>query len=222
LSRFVRFGNGVVSGIVYRQQLKMHDPGFMFNPSTRTDTDLHRNLIAIFIPKKGASTMGADDRASVDQHENISTAPHKIGEEVLDPHVRDDHGDPHQAALDDAEDDGHVTASTWAAIFFLGITCVSSLNFTLNSFVPVATLVAMDLQGNLNNVNWVSGGWSLGGSVAFAVAGQLSDYFGRKDVVVVGQLFPLVGHLVGATAQSFGQVLAAMVLLGIGTGTTCV
>lgn len=145
----------------------------------------------------------------------------KIGEESLDPHIFDDHGDPHQAALD-ANTDGKVTLKTWAAVFFLGVTFMSSLNFTLNSFIPVATTVAMEIQGSVDNVNWIAGGWSLGGSVAFAIAGQLSDLLGRKHVVLVGQGFLLVGHLVGASAQTFNQIIAAMVLLGVGTGITFV
>ncbi|KIW86772.1 uncharacterized protein Z519_12558 [Cladophialophora bantiana CBS 173.52] len=147
---------------------------------------------------------------------------HKIGEELLDSHIHDDHGDPHGAALNDEDADGKVKATTWAAVFFLGITYISSLSFTLNSFASIATSVAMELQGNLNNLNWVSGGFSLGGSVAFALAGGFSDYLGRKDVIVTGQIILLIGHLVGATAQSFEQIVAAMTLLGVGTGITFV
>lgn len=146
----------------------------------------------------------------------------KIGEEVLDSRIHDDHGDPHRAALEDANAEGKVKATTWAAVFFLGITFVASLSFTLNSFASIATLVAMDLQGSLDNVNWVAGGFSLGGSVAFALAGGFSDYLGRKDIIVTGQIFLLIGHLVGATAQSFNQIIAAMTILGVGTGMTFV
>ncbi len=169
--------------------------------------------------------------AEIVQQENIEgispvgeqkPARGKIGEEVLDPHIHDDHGDPHRAALDDVDAEGKVKATTWGAVFFLGITFISSLSFTLNSFASIATLVAMELQGNLNNVNWVAGGFSLGGSVAFALAGGFSDYLGRKDIIVTGQIFLLIGHLVGATAQTFNQIIAAMTILGVGTGMTFV
>ncbi|KAK3175528.1 hypothetical protein K4F52_010193 [Lecanicillium sp. MT-2017a] len=76
----------------------------------------------------------------------------------------------------------------------------------------------MEIQGNMNNLNWIAGGWSLGGSIAFAIGGQLSDYFGRKGVVLAGQVLLLVGHLLGATAQTFNQLIAAMVILGAGAG----
>lgn len=163
-----------------------------------------------------------------DNIENVSgvvertSAIHNIGDEILDSHIHDDHGDPHKAALDYSATDGKVKATTWAAVFFLSLTLVPSLNFTLNSFVPIATSVAMEIQGSLDNLNWVAGGFSLGGSIGFAVAGQMSDYLGRKDVVVVGQGFLLIGHLVGATAQNFSQIIAAMVLLGVGAGSSFV
>lgn len=148
----------------------------------------------------------------------VKTSKHRIGEEVLDSHIHDDHGDPHKAALEGADEETRVDWTTCAAVFFLGLTFLSSLGFTLNCFLSVATLVALQLQGSTNNVNWVAGGFSLSGSVAFAIAGQLSDYLGRKDVIVLGQAFLLVGHLTCATAQSFNQVIAGMVLLGVGTG----
>ncbi|KAH8691682.1 putative siderophore iron transporter, partial [Talaromyces proteolyticus] len=111
-----------------------------------------------------------------------------------------------------------VSASTWAAVFFLGMTFLPSITFSLSTFVPVGTTVALKLQGNTNNVNWLAGGWSLSGSVAFAIAGQLSDYMGRKQVVFTGQVLLLIGHLVGATAQGLNQIIAAMVIIGAGTG----
>jgi hypothetical protein len=163
-----------------------------------------------------------DQIQPVTDQDRAPRAVHKVGEEVLNDRIHDDHGDAHRAALENADADAHVSASTWAAVFFLGFTFIPALSFTLNSFVTVASLVALELQGNLKNLNWVAGGFSLSGSVSFAIAGQLSDYLGRKDIVVGGQVILLVGHLVGATAQSFNQIIAAMALLGIGTGSTFV
>lgn len=149
-------------------------------------------------------------------------AMNQIGEEVLDPNIHDDHGDPHKAAFEPTDASGRVSIMTWAAVFFLGLTLVSALNFTLNSFVAVAPTVALHIQGSLDNLNWITGGFSLAGSVSFAIAGQLSDYFGRKDIVLAGQACLLIGHLLGATAQSFSQLVAAMVILGFGTGISFV
>jgi MFS family permease len=64
----------------------------------------------------------------------------------------------------------------------------------------------------------MASGWSLGGSVAFAIAGQISDYFGRRYIILFGQALLVLGHILGATAQSVNQCIAAMVILGFGTG----
>ena len=76
----------------------------------------------------------------------------------------------------------------------------------------------MELQGSTLNVNWMASGWSLAGSVSFAIAGQLSDYFGRRYILIFGQVLLVIGHIVGATAQTVNQGIAAMVILGFGTG----
>ena len=64
----------------------------------------------------------------------------------------------------------------------------------------------------------MASGWSLAGSVSFAIAGQLSDYFGRRYILIFGQVLLVIGHIVGATAQTVNQGIAAMVILGFGTG----
>ena len=66
----------------------------------------------------------------------------------------------------------------------------------------------------------MSSGWALGGSVSFAIAGQLSDYFGRRYILLFGQGLLIVGYIIGATANTVNQLIAAMVFLGFGTGKT--
>lgn len=78
--------------------------------------------------------------------------------------------------------------------------------------------MAMALQGNTDHSNWIASGWSLAGSVAFAIAGQMSDYFGRRYILMLGQAFLIVGHIVAATANSLNQAIAGMVIIGFGTG----
>ncbi len=128
--------------------------------------------------------------------------------------------DTHAAALRDAEAEIHVSNSTYLAVFFLGFTFQPSLTFTVLFVFPVIVPIAMQLQGSTHNANWLASGWSLAGSIAFALAGQLSDYFGRRYLLMFGQGLLIVGHIVGATAKSLEQCIAAMVILGFGTGTT--
>ncbi|KIX09124.1 uncharacterized protein Z518_00202 [Rhinocladiella mackenziei CBS 650.93] len=143
---------------------------------------------------------------------------HQVGDEQLDPHIHDDHGDPHRAALEDLDPDAKVSLSVWLAVFFLSFTAHPSISFPLLCVFPINVPIAMDLQGNSLNVNWIAGSWSLAGSVAMVLAGQLSDYFGRRQIVLFGQATLIVGHLLGGTAQSLGQIIAAMTILGLGVG----
>lgn len=143
----------------------------------------------------------------------------KIGEEALDRHIYDDKGDPHRTALEDCDADGKVSMSTLAAIFFVIFTVHPALSFTLLTVFPILGPIGLELQGSTLNVNWMASGWSLAGGVAFALAGQLSDYFGRRGILLAGQALLIVGHIVGATAQSVNQCIAGMTILGLGTGT---
>lgn len=87
---------------------------------------------------------------------------------------------------------------------------------------PIIVPIAIELQGNTHNANWMASGWSLAGSIAFAIAGQTSDYFGRRYILLFGQALLILGHIIGCTANSVNQGIAAMVILGFGTGTTFV
>lgn len=58
--------------------------------------------------------MESDKMPGHDHQEDITFVTHEIGHEKLDPHIRDDHNDPHRAALED-DTEQKVTKSTWAA-----------------------------------------------------------------------------------------------------------
>ncbi len=165
----------------------------------------------------------AGEKSEQVTHDEIAFShPGGIGEERLDSHIRDDHNDPHRAALKDIDLDQKVTKSTWAAVFFLGFTFQPSLSFTILMVFPILVPIAIELQGNTHNVNWMASGWSLAGSIAFTIAGQTSDYFGRRYILLFGQALLVLGHIIGCTSNSVNQGIAAMVILGFGTGTTFV
>jgi len=52
--------------------------------------------------------------------------------------------------------------------------------------------IGMSLDG-LEDIAWIPGGWSIGAAVSFSIAGALSDIFGRRWVVMFGQILVLVG-----------------------------
>ena len=151
--------------------------------------------------------------------ENAPLTKRSIGNEILDPHIRDDKGDPHRAALEDIDPDSKVSLSTWVAIFFMGFTYHPAISFTILTVFPILVQIGLELDKSTANISWMASGWSLAGSVAFAIAGQLSDCFGRREVLMFGQILLIIGHIVGATAQSVNQAIAGMVILGFGCGT---
>lgn len=54
--------------------------------------------------------------------------------------------------------------------------------------------IGMSLDG-LEDIAWIPGGWSIGAAVSFAIAGALSDIFGRRWVVMFGQFLVLIGSV---------------------------
>jgi len=54
--------------------------------------------------------------------------------------------------------------------------------------VPIGTAL-----GDTTNIGWIPGGWSIASSVSFSIAGSLSDIFGRRNVILVGQGITVIG-----------------------------
>lgn len=81
------------------------------------------------------------DAVSYAHHENNHHGD--VHEDRLDPNIRDDHGDPHRAALEATEDEGRVTKSTWAAVVFLGFTFQPSLSFTIYCCFPILVRISI-------------------------------------------------------------------------------
>jgi hypothetical protein len=77
---------------------------------------------------------------------------------------------------------------------FLGLSFVPAI---ASGFVMPSQIIAqigMSLDG-LQDIAWIPGGWSIGAAVSFAIAGALSDIFGRRWVVMFGQSLVLVGSV---------------------------
>ena len=55
------------------------------------------------------------EKTNSQHHEEIAFVTGEVGQERLDSHIRDDHNNPHRAALEDINLDQKVTKSTWAA-----------------------------------------------------------------------------------------------------------
>lgn len=68
--------------------------------------------------------------------------------------------------------------------------CPVSAGFTLITAILVQ--VGTDL-GDTTNIAWIVGGWSVASSVSFSIAGSLSDIFGRRHTIIVGEVLAIVG-----------------------------
>ena len=69
---------------------------------------------------------------------------------------------------------------------------------------------------------WIPSGWGAAAAVGFSIAGRLSDVFGRRYVILVGQALTVVGGIVACTANNMNQLIAGEVILGGSIGTVSV
>ncbi len=127
-------------------------------------------------------------------------------------HVPLDFEDPHRAALEDNPENAErpplrtllaVMVSydsldippgllTEAVKQFLALSyvCPIGCGFFLISaiLVPVGTEL-----GDTQNIAWIVSGWSTASSVSFSIAGKVSDIFGRRWTILVGEVICIVG-----------------------------
>ncbi|KAH8788291.1 fungal trichothecene efflux pump [Diaporthe sp. PMI_573] len=100
-----------------------------------------------------------------------------------------------------------VSLSTILAVFFMGLSYVPAISAGL--LLPTGILQQIGQQlGDTENIIWIPGGWSVASAVAFSIAGGLSDVFGRRWVLMAGQLFTLIGGVAAGTT-----------IIGFGAGT---
>lgn len=84
----------------------------------------------------------------------------------------------------------------WADTFsfdqFMGLSYVPSISCGLLLPSGILQQIGQEL-GDTDNIAWIPGGWSVASAVSFAVAGAVSDIFGRKWVLISGQALTLIG-----------------------------
>lgn len=99
----------------------------------------------------------------------------------------------------------------------MGLSYVPAISAGL--LLPTGILQQIGQQlGDTENIIWIPGGWSVASAVAFSIAGGVSDIFGRRWVLMSGQIMTLVGGIVGATATTTLNVAAGTTIIGFGAG----
>ncbi len=91
----------------------------------------------------------------------------------------------------------------------------------INSMLPALAEMAETLGiGEANDRQWIVTAYLLGFGGAQIVYGTLSDRFGRKPVLMVGLALYVAASIAAAFAGSFGVMMLARVLQGVGAAAT--
>ena len=130
--------------------------------------------------------------------------------------------DAHKAALEDNPEHAEkLSLSVILSALFLGTSFTGPIIFGFILVTPILVQLSQKLGGEAESF-WIPSGWGAAAAVGFSVAGRLSDIFGRRIVILVGQLLTIVGGAVACSAQSMNQLIAGEVILGGSIGTVSV
>lgn len=77
---------------------------------------------------------------------------------------------------------------------FMGISYVAAISSGLVMPAGIVAQIGTAL-GDMENIGWIPGGWGIASAMSFSVAGRLSDIFGRRYVLITGQVFTLIGSV---------------------------
>jgi len=130
--------------------------------------------------------------------------------------------DPHRAALEDNPEQAEkLTWSVVLSALFLGTSFTGPIIFGFILVTPILVQLSEKL-GGANIDFWIPSGWGAAAAVGFSIAGRLSDIFGRRYVILVGQSMTIIGGIISCTARTMNQLIAGEVILGASIGTVSV
>lgn len=75
---------------------------------------------------------------------------------------------------------------------FMGLSYVAAISCGLVLVTGILAQIGTAL-GDTENIVWIPGGWSIASAVSFSIAGGFSDIFGRRYVLISGQVITLIG-----------------------------
>lgn len=130
--------------------------------------------------------------------------------------------DPHKAALEDNPERAEkLTLSVILSALFLGTSFTGPIIFGFITVTPILVQLGEEIGGASLSF-WIPSGWGAAAAVGFTIAGRLSDIFGRRYVILFGQLLTVIGGAIAGTANSMNQLIAGEVVLGASIGTVSV
>jgi EmrB/QacA subfamily drug resistance transporter len=86
------------------------------------------------------------------------------------------------------------------------------------TLLATATPAIAATLGGLRDTSWIAVGYLLASATIVPVYGRLGDRRGRREMLLVALAVFTAGSLACGVAQSFGQLIAARVLQGLGGG----
>ena len=112
--------------------------------------------------------------------------------------------------------------SYWISPLFVGSYIAIGCGFAAATggfalVAPLLTVINDDL-GPSDNITWVALVYLLCQAVFFLIVGRLTDIFGRRWFFISGSVIGLIGSILGATATSINQMIAAELFIGIASG----
>lgn len=93
---------------------------------------------------------------------------------------------------------------------------VLSYSMTQMMVVPALPAISRDLGAGPTGIAWIISAYLLSTSVATPLFGQLGDVLGRANVLIATLAIATVGSLLGMTAETTAQLVAARVLQAVG------
>ncbi|KAH7400399.1 major facilitator superfamily transporter [Cadophora sp. MPI-SDFR-AT-0126] len=125
--------------------------------------------------------------------------------------------DTHKAALQDNPESAKVSMGTWAAVFFMAISFGPAIGLGVVTYSSVIFPICTSLD-DPGAVTWAIGSWGLASAISFGLSGPLSDVFGRRWPVLIGQILVIVGCSVCAAAHNTNMLIAGQAVIGFACG----
>ncbi|KAH6988298.1 fungal trichothecene efflux pump [Ilyonectria sp. MPI-CAGE-AT-0026] len=145
---------------------------------------------------------------------------HDAGSVHQEEHVGRGEFETHNISLAHTNEGGEpkISLKTWLAIISLAANYISHI-CAISIIGPIISYINADI-GPHASYTWIVSSKTIATGVAGLVAGTVSDLLGRRWLMIGGAMVGVIGGIIGATAQSVPQVIAAMSIIGLSGGAS--